>query len=380
MSIEKEVLKAIEERDPKAFGRLTIHQAGSTFFVTGELYSELSQDELSTLVQDEISKMSDNALVYFNPRTPASRLSVTHTGAGDSVSEWASDGTETILDEVATLYQGAMDLKAITPNLEHKIVNFETLEKVKNIVTVTGVMAPLILDKNLKIIDGGLRYEVARLLEREEVPVMVVDAEGRKADFLRLVLNRSSEFQRWIYADVDEVVDALPQVQPLLEPLGFFSNTILPVTFFGNTVIEYTLDEYNDQMKKYSQDIGLAEWAKMRREEELAKEEARKERLAAKPATEGMVSLFNLTPTEDDFVETYDPHQVIEDHVAHMKDVAGGITENYDKKMKAIKEEKGQKWQNSRRTSKKLAADKRAAAELEEDDLLNSATEGTEEE
>lgn len=356
------LIQRIKAADPSAFGDLQVEKSGGTFFVNGELHTSVENPK--ELVQSIFAEEYPESVAYVALKTHRSGLSV-HVRENDSVESSWSETPDEVLDEVSPLYTGMMETRFITPNPKYKKLNFETIEKVKNAVAVTGVLAPLVLDRNLRVIDGGLRLEVAEILELSEVPVLVLNCSGDKADSLRLLLNRSSEFQRWVYEEVDAFVDSMPQLQPLLEPLGFFSNNILPTTFFGNTVLEYVIDEYNDQMKLYSQDIGLAEWAKMRREEIRAAEERKAERLKRKPSSAGKVSLFDLAPQPEDFVEVVDPRKVVSDHVDTMMEVADGITEAYDDKRRAEKEARGQVWQTARRTSKKLAKDKRAAAEAE---------------
>lgn len=375
--LTEKLLARIQQEDPQAFGDVQVQKAGNTYFVSGNLYTSISNVE--DLFQEVIEELDAHGYAMSTVKTPKAGLTLTETSATTSKTTWTSHEAG-VLDEVNVLHLGMMDRKFLTPHPAYKRMNFETFEKVKNVVTVMDVLAPIIVDKNFQVIDGNLRLDVAAVLERKTVPVMVLDCEGDKADFLRLVLNRSSEFQRWIYQDVDDLVDKLPQAQPLLEPLGFFSKNILPTTFFGNTVLEYTIDEYNDQMKQYSQDIGLAEWAKMRKEEILQEEaEKQRRRNSGKPAAEGRVSLFDLMADEDDFEPVHDPQAAVKEHVEAMKVVAGTITDNYDAKRKAEKEAKGQAWQTSRRTSKKKAADKRAAAEAEAVDV-DGEMKGTEDE
>jgi hypothetical protein len=363
------LLESIQAQDPQAFGDLKVHREQNTFFVTGTLYTLTS--DVNALLQNVINDYYPNALTYVAVKTRSAGLSVNLEENGTPSSSWTIE-SDSPLDEVGTLYLGMLPRTHIKKHEGYKRVNFETFSKTKNVITVLGVYNPIILDKNLKVIDGMLRLDIAEKLEQDEVPVMILNCEGTKADFLRLVLNRSSEFQRWIYEEVDNFVDAHPQTQALLEPLGFFSNKVLPTSFFGNTVMDYTLDEFNDQMKKYQQDIGLAEWAKMRKEEILTEEALKQARRNANPSKEGKTSLFDLSPTEDDFMEVIDVRKVVTDHVESMKVVAGTITDNFDVERKAAKEAAGHAWQSSRRTSKGLSADKRAAAEAAALKLLDA--------
>jgi hypothetical protein len=370
MALKKKITDKILELDNNAFGDLKITKSQETYFVSGELYTTIKDPE--SVIHDVFAVELPKAVVYVTLAKSAKGLSVTlaDDDTGEHETDWSAC-TPSVLDEVSTLFYGELPLTALRSNPKHKLLNFETVEKVKSIVEVLGVIQPIIVDRNMEVIDGNLRLHVAKVLEHKTVPVFVLDCEGDKTAFLRLVLNRSSEFQRWNYDDVDAFVDSILQVQPLLEPLGFFSNNILPTTFFGNTIIGYKLDEYNNQMKMYSQDIGLAEWAKVMRERRLAEEEEKKKKAKFKPSSSGAVSIFDLVPTEKDIIKTHDTGAVISAHVEEMKEVAGVITDNYDKVRKAEIEAKGKEWQTSRRTSKALAADKRREAEL-----IDGITEG----
>lgn len=270
-----------------------------------------------------------------------------------------------INDEVKTLYMGMLKLSYIRDVSLYKRDNQELTDKVKDNVDEFGVITPLILDNQLNIIDGHNRYELATINELEYVPVMVLDADDKTAKALRLTLNRASEYQRWNYEEVDEYVDSHAELQPILEPLGFFSNNILPTSFFANTVVQYKEDEYNDQMKKYMQDKGLLEWAAEMRKKAAHDEEVNKKHHSKHDLT-NRKGLFSIEFTKDDFVPTYNAQEVMDKHIEKMNEVADTITTNYDKKRKEEMEAKGQKWQGTRRTSKQLAKDKRLEAEESE--------------
>lgn len=355
-SISKKLLKAILKEDKTASGSVYVEeQEGNTAVVGGSLETTIPN------VKDFISNFLNNegySFISMNLTEEKKFLSVS-TSTGDL----ATNSSASTLDEVDVLFQGLVSIEIIKPNAQYKKLNFDSVEKVRAVYDVSGFLAPLVVDSNYTIVDGNLRYEVARRAGDKFVPVVVLNSAGKKTDLIRLATNRSSEFQRWIYSDVDEYVDAYPQLQPILEPLGFFGNKILPTTFFGNTVIQYRIDEYNDQMKEYSQDIGLANWAEHRREELLKKENAKKsiENLR-KNIDKTTVSLFDLNFDEADFLPVHDIEADVRQHTLDMRDISGIITDNYDEIRKKDYESKGRDWQGTRRTSKAKAAQKRADA------------------
>lgn len=263
------------------------------------------------------------------------------------------------LDEVNILYYGYLDVNHIKANEEFKIIHENNRDKLDNIIKVLNFISPIVLDSDLKVIDGNFRLQLAKDNDIKEVLVVVIDDNDKRADFLRLALNRTAEFQRWNYREVDDYVDSTPQAQPILEPIGFFGRYVLPESFFSNTVVNYIIDPFNEKQKQYSQEEGLAEWAKYRREQ-MAKLSAKKR--AKKPKKTNAVSLFDLAPKEDDFLETYDIDEEMDEFVEKYKEIAGEITDHVDAIKKAEIEEKGGVWQHTHRSSKEVAEAKRLEA------------------
>lgn len=192
---------------------------------------------------------------------------------------------------VNIVHLGYVSVDRITDNANYKKENWQTRDKVGNCIVELGFFAPVVLDQNFQIIDGQQRVSLARELGVAQIIAVVLDVDGVKADFLRLALNRSSEFQKWKHDELDPYVNAHPELQPLLEPLGFFGERILPVSFFGDTIVSYKLDEYHYQQSAYKQELGLAQWAKIQRERVEAMEaerQAKRKKPEVKPLTDGL--------------------------------------------------------------------------------------------
>lgn len=365
-NLTTDLLDALKKKYPNISGNLFISKSSDDVYsLTGELVSD------DSTILDFIENWAIKSKVKFgliSVKLKASDLSVISTES--SPASTVADG---ILDKVSVIYRGDLPLGFIKSekNPDYKRTNFEIIEKVRASYEVVGFLSPIILASDLSVIDGNLRLEVARRAGLEKVPVVIINTSDARADFLRLVLNRSSEFQRWVYGSdetrkgVDEYVDEWPQLQPVLEPLGFFSNTVLPISFFGNTIIEYRIDEFNDQMKAYSQDFGLADWAKHQRDAAFEREERKKKIENSRPEDKNFRSLFDLEVKEEDFLPTADVEEATALGIEELTKLSAEITDKYDAKRKAEIKEKGGVWQNSRRTSKKLAEDKRAAFEAE---------------
>lgn len=273
------------------------------------------------------------------------------------------------LDEVNILYYGLLNVNQIKENGEFKTIHENNRDRLDNCIKVLNFISPIILDSDLKVIDGNFRLELAKDNNIKQVMVVVIDDNSKRADFLRLALNRTSEFQRWNYRDVDKYVDSTPQAQPILEPIGFFGQHVLPESYFSNTVTTYIIDPFNEKQKQYSQEEGLAEWAKYRREQ-MAK--LSEEKRAKKPKKTNAISLFDLTPAKEDFLETYNINEEMDTFVDKYKAIAGDITDHVDAIKRAEIEEKGGVWQHKHRSSKKVAESKRmdAVEIVQSSDLL----------
>lgn len=356
MSIQKELKNKFND----LVGELKIQNINNMVLLSGNVFVS-DKEEFTKELMSEIGRKYPSALLSNNLKI--NEFVVVEDEVDTNVKH------EQVIDEVNVLYYGYLDINHIKPNDEFKIIHENNRDRLDNIVKSLNFLAPIVLDSDLKVIDGNFRLQLAAANNVKELLVVVIDDNDIRADFLRLALNRTAEFQRWAYREVDDFVDSIPQVQPLLEPIGFFGKYVLPTSFFSDTVINYVIDPFNEKQKQYSQEEGLAEWAKYRREQ-MAKlsEEKRK----PKPKKINAVSLFDLAPKEDDFLETYDIDEEMDEFVDKYKEIAGDITDRMDAIKKAEIEEKGGVWQRTHRTSQEVAEDNRLQAieNIQETDLL----------
>lgn len=219
------------------------------------------------------------------------------------------------------LYQGYLPTVSIIESKTYKRPNPDSRRKIANCLAEMGVFAPLILNAQLEVIDGDLRLSIARQLELAELPVLVLDVSKEQAAFLRLILNRSAEFQSWRHDEVGDLVDSMPNLQPLLEPLGFFGTRLLPVSYFSKNLIEYYIDPTDQAQQRYRQEVGLAEWATVQRDRILDAERAREQ--APLLPSHTSPKLFDLPePREEDLLATYDPQTEIDTFVREAKETA----------------------------------------------------------
>lgn len=340
----------LKSQFPDLVGKLEINYINNIVFLSGDLYSSQIREVGRALAQ-EIKQKYPGKLI-------ANNVNINSFSVVEETVD-TNKKHEQVLDEINVLYYGELDVEHIVPNDEFKLIHENNRDRLDNIVRSLNFIAPIILDSNLKVIDGNFRLQLAKANDIKRVLVVIIDDNDKRADFLRLALNRTAEFQRWNYRDVDHYVDNTPQAQPLLEPIGFFGQYVLPTSFFSDTVVKYIIDPFNEKQKQYSQEEGLAEWAKYRREQ-MAKLSA--EKRTKKPKPTNAVSLFDLQPKEEDFLETYDIDQEMEEFVDKYKEIAGRITDEQDAIKKAELERTGGVWQNTHRTSQEVAIARREEA------------------
>lgn len=318
--------------------------------VTGKLFTSKEKE-----VKEEIEK-------YVNEKYPDKFLATSIDFNKFEVSEEenfnTTEKTKVQLDEIEPLYMGFIETDLIKDNDNFKLINVKNEERMNNAIRVMNFITPLILDENLKIIDGKLRLRLAKQNNIKKVPVMVIKASDIQKNTLELVLNRSQEFQRWDYPKVDDFVDANPQIQPILEPLGFFGRYVLPESFFANTVIQYKIDPFNTKQQQYDQEEGLAYWAKIRRKQIEDNLKARKKQKEEKKPTP-RVSIFDLQPKKEDFLETYDIEKEEKNFIDNYKETADRVTKTLDKEIKKKLKAEGKAWQGTRRSTEEKARDKR---------------------
>ena len=346
--------KQLKNIDNNISGNLQISENKKMIVAYGNL-ATTKVKEVKKFIQDYLNENYPNKLIHFN--VTFNNFTVMEHGEvkGDVLQE------DCEIDEVKILWTGVVPISSLSHQNKYKLVNPKNKERINNSIRVMNFIAPIILNKNFEIIDGELRLQLAEENNIKEVPVIVIDTTYLQENTLRLALNRSSEFQRWNWVDVDNFVDDNPQIQPILEPLGLFGRYVLPESFFTDTVIQYRIDPFNKKQMSYNQEWGLAKWAEIRRkqiEENLEKKKAQK-----KPKSKPKVSLFDLSPKKEDFLPTYDAEEELKKFNDKWKDIATEISAKKDEWSKARKEELGQEWQLKNRNSRTVALDKRTVFE-----------------
>lgn len=350
---EQEVLETIQKADPNATGDLTMVPNGvHGFSLTGEIQTSFSNaDELSEATSYSIEAASLEGLIFVRPELKVQN-SLKAKGRRVSISDNGDPGA------VKYSTVGSVMLSMIPEGESLKRKNPEAVAKLEAIVAKTGFMAPVILNGSFEIIDGYLRVEVARSQKWESIPAIIIEADETLSTFLRLVFNRSSEFQRWDFTKVDEFADKNLNLTGYLEPFGIFGRNIVPRTFLGETVKNYEISEYNDQQKFYTQSIGLAEWARRVRKDDAEKVEENAKKKPKKTTTKNTTSAAPLFGDLGGRKPDVDPMGTAQKMREDQREEAGVITKKYDR----FRGEKAAE-QSVRRSSKKKTLDNRLAAE-----------------
>lgn len=337
----------IRQVDTNIAGNIQIRESNNILTVFGQL-STSKKDQVEGVIKEHLAETYPGKM-YSLQVSYNQFLVIDDNITGNTIQDTVD------LDEIKILYMGMMPTTSIINNYTMKMANPRNKNRMDNAFRVMNFIAPIVVNQELKVIDGQLRLEMAQEYEIKEVPVIVVETSDIQMNTLRIALNRSSELQRWSWTDVDNFVDDNPQIQPILESLGVFGRYVLPESYFANSVIEYEIDPFNLKKSAYKQEWGLAKWAEMRRKEmqALAQEKYKKKKVKKKPTT----SLFNLKPKKEDFLETYDPKEEIKKWSEKWRPEIDDLSRRKDEWSKARKEALGQEWQVKARLNKDVAKD-----------------------
>lgn len=350
-SMNKEtIISIIKKIDKNIKGTITVNDLSKVVLVKGTVYSE-TPNIIEKIIK-EVSK--DTSHFYSFDLENIADLEIVSTSYTNKPSF-----NKVVLDEVKMIYTGMLDLNLIEDNSLFKEINETNYLKFRNAMNVFEFISPLVLNKDLSIIDGHIRYLLAKEYKKEKVPVLIIDVTDEQAKCLRLILNKTSEFQRWNYFEVNPFVDSVPIAQPILEPLGLFGKYVLPESFFADSMIDYIVDPFNKKQAQYQQDMTIAEWAKIRRNELQEFQKEKEKQKKKKKSKEGKVSLFSLIPKETDFLKTEDIDSIMEEKTEKIKANAEIVTSNFDAKRRPELEAKGQAWQQKQSTNKQATQNKR---------------------
>ncbi|OUD86855.1 hypothetical protein BC477_02590 [Clavibacter michiganensis subsp. michiganensis] len=179
----------------------------------------------------------------------------------------SADSTD---DRIERVWMGELPVSSMTVTGFGKIPNNQIYPAFLEMMRAIPAFEPVIVTRDLTVIDGEMRIRAAKDLRIGRLHAVVMNATPVQAKFLRLVLNKSNEFQRWHWDAVDEFVKQHPEMLRHLEPFGIFGERVLPESYLGKTVQNYEIhadDGVKSQQGLYRQEPGLAKWAAIKRAE-----------------------------------------------------------------------------------------------------------------
>ena len=114
-------------------------------------------------------------------------------------------------------------------NLEiHKVIPYfnnprknMAIEKVAMSIKEYGFQQPIVVDNNMSIIVGHTRYEAAKSLNLEKIPVVIANISHEKAKAYRIADNKTNESSIWDYPLLNKEFSDLMDANFDLEKTGF---------------------------------------------------------------------------------------------------------------------------------------------------------------
>jgi ParB-like chromosome segregation protein Spo0J len=95
------------------------------------------------------------------------------------------------------------------------------VEKVAMSIKEYGFQQPIVVDNNMSIIVGHTRYEAAKSLNLEKIPVVVANISHEKAKAYRIADNKTNESSIWDYPLLNKEFSDLMDANFDLEKTGF---------------------------------------------------------------------------------------------------------------------------------------------------------------
>lgn len=95
------------------------------------------------------------------------------------------------------------------------------IEKVAQSIKEFGWQQPIVVDKGNVIVVGHSRYEAAKMLGHEKVPVVIADISPQKAKAYRIADNKTNQYSDWDFTKLHKELGELLDENYDLSNLGF---------------------------------------------------------------------------------------------------------------------------------------------------------------
>lgn len=100
-----------------------------------------------------------------------------------------------------------IDPKKLQPYFRNPRKNDETVLALVNMIPKVGFNVPIVVDTEMVIIKGHSRWNAARILELEEVPVIISEASDEQNDKDRILDNAIHDLTEWDYKGLRTEID-----------------------------------------------------------------------------------------------------------------------------------------------------------------------------
>lgn len=115
-----------------------------------------------------------------------------------------------------------LKLTDIMPYPNNPRINDKAIDRVAASINEFGFNSPIIVDKNLMIINGHTRYKASEKLGLEKVPVIIVDnLTDEQIKAYRIADNKTAEYSEWDYEKLIQEIQELSEANYDLELTGF---------------------------------------------------------------------------------------------------------------------------------------------------------------
>lgn len=95
------------------------------------------------------------------------------------------------------------------------------IEKVAQSIKEFGWQQPIVVDKGNVIVVGHSRYEAAKMLGHEKVPIVIADISPQKAKAYRIADNKTNQYSDWDFTKLHKELGELLDENYDLSNLGF---------------------------------------------------------------------------------------------------------------------------------------------------------------
>ncbi len=126
------------------------------------------------------------------------------------------------------------NIDALKPYDKNPRINSKAIDKVAESIEQYGFQQPIVVDKDMVIIAGHTRFQAAKKLGLQEVPVLVAaELTPEQAQAYRIMDNKSAEFAKWD----DELLAT--ELAEMFE----FNNEDLSLTSYNSGFSELEIDK-----------------------------------------------------------------------------------------------------------------------------------------